>query len=39
MAHFAYYRVSTTDQSVQAQKVALAQAGVTFDKEYSDEGC
>jgi putative DNA-invertase from lambdoid prophage Rac len=38
MAHFAYYRVSTTDQSVQAQKAALAQAGVKFEREYADEG-
>ena len=38
MAHFAYYRVSTTDQSVQAQKAALAQVGVEFEREYADEG-
>ena len=38
MAHFAYYRVSTTNQSVQAQKAALAQAGVEFEREYTDEG-
>jgi putative DNA-invertase from lambdoid prophage Rac len=38
MAHFSYYRVSTNDQSVQAQKAALAQAGMTFEKEYTDEG-
>lgn len=38
MAHIAYYRVSTTDQSVSAQKAALAQTGVTFEREFSDEG-
>ena len=37
MAHIAYYRVSTTDQSVQAQKAALAQ-GCSIDREFMDEG-
>jgi putative DNA-invertase from lambdoid prophage Rac len=37
MAHIAYYRVSTTDQSVQAQKAALAQ-GSSIDREFVDEG-
>jgi putative DNA-invertase from lambdoid prophage Rac len=37
MAHIAYYRVSTTDQSVQAQKAALAQ-GYSIDREFMDEG-
>lgn len=35
MSRIAYYRVSTGDQSVEAQRVAL---GGGFDKEFSDEG-
>lgn len=34
-ARIAYFRVSTTDQSIEAQRVAL---GTHFDKEFSDEG-
>lgn len=34
-AKIAYYRVSTSDQSVEAQRTAL---GGQFDKEFSDEG-
>ena len=37
MAHIAYFRVSTTDQSIEAQRHAMAQAG-KFDKEFKDEG-
>lgn len=33
--HLAYYRVSTGDQSVEAQRSAM---GGTFDREYADEG-
>lgn len=32
--HFAYYRVSTADQSIEAQRTAM---GGTFDREYFDE--
>jgi putative DNA-invertase from lambdoid prophage Rac len=35
MSHIAYYRVSTTDQSIEAQRIAL---GKVFDKEFSDVG-
>lgn len=35
MARIAYYRVSTFDQSIEAQQHAL---GGSFDAEYSDEG-
>jgi putative DNA-invertase from lambdoid prophage Rac len=35
MARIAYYRVSTTDQSIEAQRHAL---GGNFDKEFNDEG-
>ncbi len=35
MSTIAYYRVSTTDQSIQAQRTAM---GAAFDHEYSDEG-
>lgn len=35
MSRIAYFRVSTSDQSVEAQRHAL---GGTFDKEFSDEG-
>lgn len=35
MAQIAYYRVSTTDQSIEAQRSAM---GGTFDEEFSDAG-
>lgn len=35
MSRIAYYRVSTNDQSVEAQRVAM---GGGFDKEYTDQG-
>jgi len=36
MAHrIAYYRVSTSDQSIEAQRAAM---GGTFDQEFTDEG-
>lgn len=35
MSKIAYYRVSTTDQSIESQRSAL---GGGFDKEFSDEG-
>lgn len=35
MARIAYFRVSTTDQSLESQRSAL---GGTFDREFSDEG-
>jgi putative DNA-invertase from lambdoid prophage Rac len=40
MAHIAYYRCSTADQSIEAQRhVLLTHAGaVGFDKEFKDEG-
>lgn len=38
MSHIAYYRVSTADQSIEAQRAALATSGVRFDKEFADEG-
>lgn len=38
MAHIAYYRVSTTDQSTAAQRHTMQQGGIGFDKEFSDEG-
>lgn len=40
MAHIAYFRVSTSDQSIEAQRQALlsAQGGQQFDREFSDEG-
>lgn len=37
MAHIAYYRVSTTDQSIEAQRSALSD-GTAFDREFKDEG-
>ena len=37
MAHIAYYRVSTTDQSVDAQRAIINQTH-TIDREFSDEG-
>lgn len=40
MAHIAYYRVSTTDQTTEAQRHALLKGreGVAFDREFSDPG-
>lgn len=35
MSRIAYYRVSTSDQSVEAQRLAM---GGSFDKEFRDEG-
>jgi putative DNA-invertase from lambdoid prophage Rac len=35
MSHLAYFRVSTTDQSIESQRGAL---GGKFDKEFKDEG-
>lgn len=35
MSRIAYYRVSTSDQSIEAQRQAL---GGAFDREFSDEG-
>ncbi len=35
MSRVAYYRVSTTDQSIDSQRLAL---GGGFDKEFADEG-
>jgi putative DNA-invertase from lambdoid prophage Rac len=37
MSQIAYYRVSTSDQSIESQRAALS-GGRTFDKEFSDEG-
>lgn len=37
MRHIAYYRVSTTDQSIEAQRAALTQAH-HIDREFKDEG-
>ncbi|MGI4717460.1 MAG: recombinase family protein [Janthinobacterium lividum] len=37
MSHIAYYRVSTTDQSIEAQRAALTQ-GRQIDREFMDEG-
>lgn len=37
MARIAYYRVSTVDQSIEAQRSAMA-AGEKFDDEFKDEG-
>lgn len=37
MAHIAYYRVSDKSQSIASQRSALS-AGITFDKEFQDEG-
>jgi putative DNA-invertase from lambdoid prophage Rac len=37
MSHIAYYRVSTTDQSIEAQRAALNQAH-KIDREFKDEG-
>jgi putative DNA-invertase from lambdoid prophage Rac len=37
MSHIAYYRVSTNDQSVQAQRDAMVREHA-FDKEFQDEG-
>lgn len=40
MAHLAYFRVSTSDQSIESQRSALLQSlGVQgFEREYADEG-
>lgn len=39
MAHIAYFRVSTVDQSIESQRRALLPSGaVGFDKEFKDEG-
>lgn len=41
MSHIAYYRVSTKDQSTEAQRHALLKGlphGCQFDKEYEDSG-
>lgn len=39
MSNIAYYRVSTLDQSIEAQRNALQKStGLTFDKEFVDEG-
>lgn len=37
MSQIAYYRVSSTSQSIDAQRAALS-SGKTFDREFSDEG-
>jgi putative DNA-invertase from lambdoid prophage Rac len=37
MSQIAYYRVSTNDQSIESQRLALS-GGRTFDKEFKDEG-
>lgn len=37
MSHIAYYRVSTLDQSIESQRLALSQ-GHHIDREYKDEG-
>jgi putative DNA-invertase from lambdoid prophage Rac len=37
MSHIAYYRVSTTDQSIDTQRAALNQAH-KIDREFKDEG-
>lgn len=37
MSHLAYYRVSTTDQSIEAQRAALTQAHA-IEREFMDEG-
>ena len=38
MAHLLYLRCSGLSQSVEAQRQAMKQEGVTFDDEYIDEG-
>lgn len=39
MAHIAYFRVSTADQSIESQRAALLPAGAQgFDREFKDEG-
>lgn len=38
MSHVAYYRVSTGSQSIESQRAALSASGVTFAKEFADEG-
>jgi putative DNA-invertase from lambdoid prophage Rac len=38
MTRIAYFRVSTTDQSIEAQRHALLKEAGSFDKEFKDEG-
>lgn len=38
MTRIAYFRVSTTDQSIEAQRHALLKEAGSFDKEFADEG-
>jgi putative DNA-invertase from lambdoid prophage Rac len=38
MSHILYTRVSSLSQSSQAQRQAMASQGITFDKEFCDEG-
>lgn len=38
MARIAYFRVSTADQSIEAQRHALLKEAGSFDKEFTDEG-
>lgn len=38
MRSFAYYRCSTSDQSIESQRSVLSQGGVQFKKEFSDVG-
>ncbi len=39
MAHIAYFRVSTADQSIESQRAALLPPGAQgFDREFKDEG-
>lgn len=39
MSNIAYYRVSTLDQSIEAQRSTLHKSlGISFDKEFIDEG-
>jgi putative DNA-invertase from lambdoid prophage Rac len=38
MSHILYIRVSTLSQSSQAQRQAMTSQGVSFDKEFTDEG-
>lgn len=37
MSHIAYYRVSTSEQSIASQRATLSK-GLTFEKEFQDEG-
>src|SRR4051812_34573258 len=38
MSHILYTRVSSQSQSSQAQREAMVSQGVSFDKEFTDEG-